>query len=263
MFKLLFKKTVFRGADKESQERLLKQLTKKYSISVLTFLIWPFLFIVPVLLLIVIDFLEKGEFSARTQLTVAVYVVVDLAIFLILLKYFFEDIVRFSTMIGNKIYFKFYTSKGKAISKEDFEKIKKESEDLFFFIESGLCKGFCYAICFDILKVLKKGKIEFAAVKEIKYIDEQQETNYTLHVFYMNSGWAFDTYSVRQYPIDEIHRINTAIVCRSFSFEDVKDLDYDEFWRRNHDDVSEWCKRNKCSENWSKKEDDEKKKKIA
>ena len=164
-------------------------------------------------------------------------------------------------MLGNKIYFRFYTSKGKAISKEDFEKFKEESEDLFFFIESGLCKGFCYAICFDILKVLKKGKIEFAAVKEIKYVDEdKEESSYTLHVFYVNNGWAFDTYSVRQYPIDEIHRLNTAIICKTFSYEDVKDLDYDEFWKKNYHEVSEWCKRNKCTENWSNKEEDEKKK---
>ena len=260
MFKLLFKKTIFKSCNKESQERLLKQLTKKYSISILCFFIWPFLFLNQILLPIVINILEEGEFSTRTQLAIVVYAVVTLTIFLILLKYFFEDMVRFSSMLGNKIYFKFYTSKGKAISKEDFEKIKAENEDLFFFIISGMCKGFCYSICFNLLKELGKGKIEFAAVKEIQYLDEEQEKNYTLHVLFVNNGWAFDTYSVRQYPIDEIHKINSAIVYKAFYFEDVKDLDYDEFWKKNYRDVSEWCKRNNCTENWSNKEIDEKKK---
>ena len=174
---------------------------------------------------------------------------------LIFLTVFNDELMTFSSMVGNKIYFNLYTKTGKAISRNDFRTIEYGNDDLFFFIKSGLCKGFCYAICFDILKLLGKGKIEFVAVKEIQYVyQEPKENNYTLHVLYVNNGWAFDTYSVRQYPINEIYNLNKAIICKTFSYEDVKDVDYDEFWEKNYREVAEWCKRNNCTENWSDKE---------
>ena len=264
MFKLLLKKTVFRGADKESQERLLKLLSKKFTIIFLSIMIWLVLFASQFILPIIIDIMEKGEFATKTQVVVSIYAIASLIFALVFIKIFKEQAMTFSLLIGNQVYFWLCTQKGNAISKKDFLKIKNDQEDLLYSIQTGACKGFCYSVCFKLLKTLEKGSIEFLAVREISFEDDEEAKNgYTLHVLYVNNGWAFDTYSVRQYPVEKFYKLEEAKLCRTYKFQDIKDLSYDEFWESNYKDVSEWCQKNDCSETWSQKNEIEHEQEVA
>ena len=39
---------------------------------------------------------------------------------------------------------------------------------------------------------------------------------FTMHVLYINNGWAFDTFSGRQFPIEQLHEIYKAKVYKNF-----------------------------------------------
>lgn len=185
MIKLILEKTVFRQANKESQERLVKLLSRKFIIMFLSDMIWPVLFMSQFILTILIDILEEGEFPKHIQIAINVYIVISFIIFLIFLKFFHEQMIAFSLLIGNKIYFNLCTKSGKAIEKADFEKIKEKNEELFYCIETGACKGYCYSVCFYILKALEKGNIEFVAIKEIIPENEGNKESYTLCVLFV------------------------------------------------------------------------------
>ena len=44
-----------------------------------------------------------------------------------------------------------------------------------------MCRGYCYAICFEICKALKKGGIEFLAIKKFSpHDDEEDDANIRL-----------------------------------------------------------------------------------
>lgn len=73
-----------------------------------------------------------------------------------------------------------------------------------------------------------------------------------MHVLYVNNGWAFDTYSVRQYPLEKIHTIFEAKVCKTFSFEEIQGKTYEQFTEENAPEVERWADMNNCSISWRK-----------
>ena len=57
---------------------------------------------------------------------------------------------------------------------EDFENIKNEDNVLYHYVTTDKCRGFCYGICFEILKLLKEGEIRFMAVKKTESENDEE-----------------------------------------------------------------------------------------
>lgn len=105
-----------------------------------------------------------------------------------------------------------------------------------------MCRGFCYSICFEICKALKKGCIEFLAIKKFSThaAKEDDGKDFTMHVLYVNNGWAFDAYSSRQYPIEKLHEIYKAKIYKSFSFNEISSKSYEEFREEQEHELAKW-----------------------
>ncbi|MBO5412963.1 MAG: hypothetical protein J6A29_01425 [Clostridia bacterium] len=134
--------------------------------------------------------------------------------------------------------------KGNAISKEDFDTISKDNKLLYKYIVQQQCRGKCYNICFELLKCLKKGIIQFVAIKSVG--DDEAKNYYTMHVLYVNNDWCFDTYSGRQYPLEEVLKRCKGKICTTFSYEDVEGKTYEEFMEEHDSALEKWCEENDC-----------------
>ena len=165
-----------------------------------------------------------------------------------LMRVFKREIFGFSYLLAEKIYFLICTTKGKAISKSDFKIIKQVNEKLYELISMQRCRGYCYSICFRICKVLKKGSIEFLAVKKFSLHDKEDgdEKNFIMHVLYVNNGWAFDTYSSNQYPLEKLHKIYKAKVYKTFSYEEISGKSYEEFKEKQEHELTKCSNDNDC-----------------
>ena len=161
------------------------------------------------------------------------------------LFFFEEEMKEMSNHISSKLYFFNVTRKGKALSKADFAKIAVKKPQLLNMIENGKCRGFCYSVCFDLLKVLQEGYIKIIAVKNI---ESQDGKDYCLHVLYVNNGWAFDTYSHRQYPIKKILEIYQAKEFMDLYFEDIRSYSLQQFIYLKGDIIGRWCEKNDISQ---------------
>lgn len=250
MIKFILKKTVFRKYDKETQDHLIPLLRKKYTTIWFCFFMFHFLnFIFPMLLLY---FAVNGkEFDSVYNIVLGIAISLYALGWLIFYKFYTREIIIFSTFtLPDKLYNRLYAQRGKAISKHDFEKIKQENNDLYQYITSHMCYGYCYSICFDILAVLKNGNIKFLAVRRLDGDYEKTET-YTMHVLYENNGWTFDTYNQRQYPVEKNIALHKAVIYKDFSYEDIKGLSYEEFRDKNYEEFAKWCKEHDCWQNWN------------
>ena len=111
-----------------------------------------------------------------------------------------------------------------------------------------MCRGYCYAICFEICKALKKGCIEFLAIKKFSPHDDEEDDGkgFTMHVLYVNNGWAFDTYSSNQYPLEKLHKIYKAKVYKTFSYEEISGKSYEEFKEKQEHELTKCSNDNDC-----------------
>lgn len=256
MIKYIMRKTIYKEFDKESQDMLLQLSFKHDLIVYFCFLFWGLGLVCLYIPILIIRICEGREFSMNTQIVLIIFYLIYFFIFFILLKVFENSIVVFSLSLAEKIYFFVCTTKGKALSKEDLKNIKRLNEKLYEKIEKQMCRGYCYAICFEICKALKKGYIEFIAAKHISTHDEDEKA-FTMHVLYINNGWAFDTFSGRQFPIEQLHEIYKAKVYKIFSFDEISSCSYEEFKEEQEPNLAKWCKNNDCSEYWKGKNDKE------
>ncbi len=149
-----------------------------------------------------------------------------------------------STYFSKKLYFFLETRRGNALKIRDFKKIKRKDEVLYDFISTGKCAGFCYSICYDILKTLRKGKIKYIAIKNVLPSLEDRNYPYTMHVIYVNENWAFDTFCQRQFKLKELLEIYEAKEYKEFSFSDISDKTYEEFAKEQALALRKWCKKN-------------------
>ena len=96
----------------------------------------------------------------------------------------------------------------------------------------------------------------FIATKLIKTgnINEEDkcDNDYTMHVLYVNDNWCFDTYSQRQYPLEEVMKRFKAKTYKVFTYEDVDGKTYDEFKKEHAPALQEWCNENDCYQKWLK-----------
>lgn len=192
---------------------------------------------------------EGSKDALITQLALGIYMLIYFGIFSLVLIFFHEPLMTFSDSVAQKIYFWIYTTRGKALSKADFETIRISNPDLYDSILTQDCLGYCYTTCYELLNTLKKGEIEFVAIKKssLEVKDPAFDGRYfKIHVLYINNGWAFDTYSQQQYPLSTLHRILKAKVYKSFGFNDICNKSFYEFRDEQRPGINEWCDANNC-----------------
>ena len=248
--KYLMRKTIYKEADQESRDMFLRLNYPKYIIKLLCWMMWAVIFSLPMIPLLIIDLCEDVQFALSTQLFVVAFFIIESLGIVLILKFFGVALLVCTHLIAEKVYFWVYTIKGKALSRKDFETIKNKNKELYEFVSSSNCIGYCYSICFEMLKVLKRGCIEFVAVKKFstqKDDEDDDGKNFTMHVLYVNNGWAFDTYSQRQFPIEELHTIYKAITYRSFNYDEIENKSYDDFRSENESQLTKWCNMNDCT----------------
>lgn len=252
MIKYLMRRTIYKGFDKESQDMLLQLISKKDIIELVCYCFWVFIFIFPFIPLFIIDICENIEISMTTQIAIIAFMLIYFVGLLVFMNIFKNAMIVFSLLLSIRIYFLVCTIKGKAISKNDFNIIKQQHGKIYRLIENQGCRQYCYSICFYICKALKKGYIEFIAAKKFSpHADEEDDgKNFAMHVLYVNNGWAFDTYSCRQYPIEKIHEIYKAKIYKSFSFKEISSKSYDEFREEEEPKLSKWAFDNDCAIFW-------------
>ena len=250
------KKTIYKDLDNESQDMLLQLFARHQAIEILCLMfLTTLIYIYPLIPLFIIDAFEDVEFSMTTQIAITAFMLICVVGFLVFLKLFKIAMFGFSELLAERIYFLVCTKKGKALSKKDFETIRQVKENLYQYIESMNCAGYCYSICFDICKVLKKGSIEFIAIKKLD-IDKDDGKAFTIHVLYINNGWAFDTNSSRQYPIEKLHKIYKAKVYKVFDYDSIRNKSYEEFRKEQEPELDKWSAINDCSIFWNEKKDE-------
>mgnify|MGYP003305659783 CR=1 FL=1 len=238
------RKTIYKKFDKDSQDIILELTSKQIIIQIFCYMFWAMIFIFPFIPLIIIDIFEDIQLGIITQILIIVFILMWGIGLLVSMKIFRTAMFGFSELLAERIYFLTYTTKGNALSKKDFEVIKQNKD---MFISTQMCRGYCYSVCFEICKVLKKGSIEFLAVKQFSPHEEDDGKNFTMHVIYVNNGWAFDTYSSRQYQIEKLHEIYKAKVYKSFSFDEISRKSYEEFKEEQEPKLAEWAINNDCS----------------
>lgn len=165
---------------------------------------------------------------------------------------FYEQIGIFIRLLTESVYSSKYVLKGNAISEEDFATIEKENKKIHHAMLTQQVNGYCYSVCFELLKMLKKGKIQFVAVRYGEIEKDENNYEYTMHVLYVYDNWCYDTYSERQYPIEKVLHHMQAKTYVSFSYEDIEGKSYEEFRDENAPALKEWCLENECHQEWSK-----------
>ncbi len=180
-----------------------------------------------------------------SKIAIIAYTIICVVGSLIFLKVFKKAVFIFSELLTERIYFLICTKKGKALSKKDFETIRKVYKDLYKVIATQNCIGHCYSVCFDICKTLKKGSIEFIAVKKFSF-EKDDGKDFTMHVLYINNGWAFDTYSSRQYPVEKLHKIYKAKLYKVLDYDSIRDKSYEEFIDEQEPELAKWSAINDC-----------------
>ena len=245
MLEFILRRTVLKTLSKEDQETamLLKDKIKIEFVSKLLICIFVAL---PLASFITLLFCCEKTLSDVIQCIILIVAYIFFEVWF--MKKFYEPIDNFIKLVSINIYSSRYVVKGNAITKTDFDIIKKENEKLHDFMMSQQVNGCCYGVCFEILKCLKKGKLMFIAVNAVG----EKDIAYTMHVLYVNDNWCFDTYSQRQYPLEEVIKRFKAKTYKIFSYEDVDGKNYDEFRKQQAPALQEWCNANDCHQEWLK-----------
>ena len=249
MIKYFMRRTIYKEFDKESQDMLLQLTSKQYIIEILCLMFWVIAYIFPFIPLFIINVCEDIKFSMTTQIAIIAFILIYFIGLLVSIMVFTRAMFGFSHLLAEKIYFLVCTTKGKALCKNELKIIKQVNETLYEFISTQMCQGYCYSVCFEICKALKKGSIEFLAIKKFSphNAEKDDEKNFTMHVLYVNNGWAFDTYSSRQYPIGKLHKIYKSKIYKIFSFEEISNKSYEEFREEQEPELTKWSTDNDCS----------------
>lgn len=196
--------------------------------------------------------LIQNEVSSKGKIIIEVSAIIYALFILFFMTCFKDTVVKALEVTNSKLYYLLFTKKGKCLSKKDFKTIGKKNEKLSLLLSTQQCNGYCYAICFSIMKALGKGSLKFVAVKSTNE-DKIDNGGYqhTMHVLYVNNGWAFDTHSCRQWPVNKIVDIYQGIEYKDFNFdENFIWMNYEDFRERYFDDMAKWCIRNEVFQAW-------------
>ena len=247
MFKYILRKTTHKD---ETPEEFDISFNFYSGIEYISFLTHIFLFLIGLLLLLVPSYVYIQSLETIKALIIGGFALLIFFIGLTLLCLIFR--LQLNNCLNNlffkifsQLYLETYTSKGQAISKEDFSFLKKNFPKLYYGIKKHYCKSFCQYFSYSLLEALKKGQIYFVALKSVFPLEAKN--NYFIHVLYVNNGWCFDTGSVRQYKLEDFLGICKAKVYKTFSYSDIKKFpSFDEFVNITNISLQEWCKKNDC-----------------
>ena len=246
MFEYFLRTIVFNKESENDQEiiLLLKDKFKMKYIAQLLVIIFP---VVGISATISVFIMQMKMTHTLFDIIFGILVIISYLIFSVMFfKVFFEQLKMFVKNITNKMYCSKYVLKGNAISKEDWNIIKNESKLVYNSIMNHQVSGYCYYVCFELLRHLKKGHLKFIAIKTMDSQKKETPNNYTIHVLYVNNGWCFDTYSERQQPLFEVLKRLKAKNYATFEFKDIEGKTYEEFKEEHDSKLKEWCKNNGC-----------------
>lgn len=223
-------KAYYKNFTKEDQRYLYLQNRHWYKVEVICWLA----------IAIIICILEEIIVIICNNLIVAIAIALlgGILVFILTKKYVYK--------MAQKMYPIVITRRGKSISKEDFKAIKRNSSSLYDTIMSDKCCGKCYYISWAILYVLRKGYIQFVAVRDFYEIDEEKRERYKIHVLYVNDGWCFDTYSQRQMLVEELCKIWRGKLIDSYDYSAIEGKSFEEFRDSIAPKLREWCDENDC-----------------
>lgn len=247
MFELFLRKTALKNLSKEHQYLVMLSCKGRYRIRFLTVFLLDCLATLPIALFLIIGNCTLNLDDERFVIFNVISSTAYLIIFALLIKIFSNKIGAFMELIDKKMYAFFYVLKGKAISKKDFDRIKKRNASLYCKIINQQVRGGCYTTCLGILKSLKKGTVQFIAMKVPDSLKKDNHgTQYTMHALYVNNGWCFDTYSQRQYPLEEVMKRMGAKTYISISYEDLEGKSAEEFRAEYVPALQKWCEEHDC-----------------
>ena len=256
MLKFIMRKTIYKDYDRETQDMLIALMTKMVIAQYSSFLIWPLLFGMTFLPVIVMGTLEGIETKFTTDCAIVALEIFYFILFVLLYLHFPSAVGGFSLALGNRLYFNKYTKQGRALSKEDFKLLYEVCDKLPVSMEHHICVGCCYSVAYELLKALKKGEIKLIAMKNLRYKDgsivsDDKIHTYTMHALYVNNGWCFDSYSIRQYPLGWFMGVCGGKEYRTISYGDIRDTEYEDFMRIMEPCAKEWADRNDCHVDFS------------
>lgn len=248
MLEFILRKTVLKKYSKEDQSiiLLLKHKFKAYFIAQFLISLFGGLPLASLCALLI-----SGEYTLSNVIQCIIFIMAYTIFIFFFTKKFCEPIWEFKNLIASTMYFSRHVLKGDAISKDDFKIIEKEQDKLYYLMKTLQVHGFCYGVCFELLKCLKKGTLQFVAVKQLEAEKEESGNNYyTMHVLYVNNNWCYDTYSQMQYPVEEVIRRTNAKTYKSFTYDDIKDKTHEDFRAEHIKELKEWCDANDCYQAW-------------
>lgn len=247
MFELFLRKTALKNLSKEHQYLAMLLCKGRYKILFLEVVLFACLATLPYVLLVIVG---KYALNLDDKISFIIFVSIVFTVYFILaifINMFFSKICTLIELIDKKMYTFFYALKGKAISKKDFDSIKEDDALLYCKIIDQEVNGYCYDTCLRILKSLKKGTVQFIAVKVPDSIEEDNHAKqYTMHALYVNNGWCFDTYSQRQHPLEEVMKRMGAKTYMSISYEDLEGKSAEEFKAEYAPALWKWCEEHDC-----------------
>jgi len=185
-----------------------------------------------------------GREDILSKITAIIIYIIFMTIYFKLMRKYMYKLINGGTIISNFIFFSIYTSKGNAILREDFKRIKEYDKSVYHSIKTKECEGLCYQTCFSILQALKRGSIKYIAVRALQ--NDNKRNKFTLHVLYVNDGWCFDTFSRKQYLVDDLMNLYQAKEFANFSYDDIEGKTYKEFKKDNSSALENWCIENDC-----------------
>lgn len=248
MIKTILRKTIYKKTSDEEFAFHWELAAKRNALNVLCWLIYPFMWFIPWISLLIID---TKEIPISTQIISCIPMALYFAVVLLMVTYFKKETVSFTSSIADKLYFKGVTTKGKALVKEDFELIKEKAPKLYYVIYTGLCQGHCYSVCFELLKLLKTGEMVYFAAKCFDK-EENEDKPYTMHVLFVKDGWAYDSFGSKQYELTKLLNIYNGTVYKTFSYSDIDGVSYDEFRMREKDSLHAWGEEQNCYVSFAK-----------
>jgi hypothetical protein len=95
--------------------------------------------------------------------------------------------------------------------------------------------------------------MKFIAVKYLSVDKEEVKSDraYTMHVLYVNNGWAYDTYSQLQFPVEKIIDIFNGKFYKEFNFKDIYNMSYKDFRDLHSKELKNWCDTNDVYQEWT------------
>ena len=238
MLKSIFKKNFFNYIDNEKEW---KNVIAYYYYTVYILSIYVLVLIILIPLAFVFDCLIT---FFNFNFWLCLFILITFGIILAFVFSKFYDKIPLLSKLDTLLYFNIYTKKGKAIKRQQFNIIKKNYYELYRLLSLQKAAGECYAVSYELLKLFKKGMIVFLAITDDNS-SANENSNYHMHVLYVNDNDAFDTDFCLQIPYDLFISIYKAKIFKTFSFDDVKNLTFWEFRDKFHHQLVDFCRTNK------------------